>query len=591
MSDGSTRWMTRPRHLLSGPYPSRVGKASPGTAPATPVSYHTAPPDLPGVRRLFYALFGGILLALTGGMGYFVVQWSHPASVALFVVLSVLFVGTAYGLSRQIVSLVSRRGELPSLPALATRPRVAILYTTMNDVVPECLRAIRQDHPVEVFVLDDSSDPVARATVDRIATERSYTVVRRPERRGFKAGAINDWYARWGSDFDYFVLLDSDSFLPVDWVRGALGFAEHPANARVGIFQGLINIWNFDTRFVHTLAPMARVGQFVWESRLANALDTVFCYGHNALFRRAAVDEVGGFVEGYVSEDFATAVALADRGWHSRFVPLHTYEAMPENVRGFIKRQNKWTRGAMEFIELSRRSDLSTARKFHLWQTPWGHFTNLMLPVGMLLTVYGFASSPQAAAALVHRFATDPLVAFWSITLFRYLLIVGCLAMIPTALVYRRCQIGWGTYWRHRWLSAAVSAVSLPYEAISMVSYLSRRIRTIPVTPKNEAVLRFREVLRISKYSLALDATLLAGLVLVNPVGAIFNGVWIVPTLLAPILILRFSGPPLPEEGPRSVPIGAADVLAVEASGHAVHASLSRIRLTGRVPAAWAAAA
>lgn len=540
------------------------------------------------MRALFYGLFAGIYAALVGSLAVFIIRWSHPTSIALFAVLAALFVGASYGLARQVVALVSRRGDLPALSVLVGRPKVAILYATMNDVVPECLRAIHQSYPIDVYVLDDSSSASARATVDQIAAERGYTVVRRPERRGFKAGAINDWYATYGAQYDYFALLDADSFLPADWVEEALKFAEHPAQRQVGVFQGLINIWNFDTRFVQTLAPMSRVGQFVWESRLANALDTVFCYGHNCLVRREAVDTIGGFVEGYVSEDFATAVALADRGWHTRFLPLHTYEAMPENVRGFIKRQNKWTRGAMEFVDFSRRSRLSRSRKFHLWQTPWGHFTNLILPLGMLLTVYGFASTPAAALAFLGRFAADPAGTFWSVPIFRFLLVVGVLSTIPSVLVYRECGIGWGTYWRHRWLSAAVSAVSMPYEAISMAAYLRGRLGQVPVTPKNEAALSLGEVVSISRYALALDVALLAGSVLWNPLATVFNGVWLVPMLFAPFIILRFSGLPVPAEGPRSVPVGAVDVWSREANGPVVHASLSSIRSTGKLPGAWA---
>jgi cellulose synthase/poly-beta-1,6-N-acetylglucosamine synthase-like glycosyltransferase len=568
---------------LHGPLPVR---SPPPRAPeGAPIRYETAPPDRPGIRRLFYGLFAGILAGLVGGMAVFVIQWSHPASVVLFVVLSALFVGAAYGLARQVIALVARRSDLPSLAALEGHPRVAILYATMNDVVEECLRAIQPTYPSDVFVLDDSSAPAARALVDRVSAERGYTVLRRPERRGFKAGAINDWYARWGAQYDYFVLLDADSFLPTDWVGEALKYAEHPANASVAVFQGLINIWNLDTRFVQTLAPMTRVGQFVWEAQLANSLDAVFCYGHNVLIRRSAVDTIGGFVEGYVSEDFATAVALAGRGWHSRFVPLHTYEAMPENLRGFIKRQNKWTRGAMEFVGFSRRSNLGPGRKLHLWQTPWSHFTNLLLPLGMILTVYGFASTPAAALAFLRNFATSPFATFWSVAIFRFLLVVGVLTLVPTILVYRRCGIGLGTYWRHRWLTAAVSAISLPYEAFCMVAYLRGAKGPVPVTPKSESALGIREILAIARYALALEALLLVGSVLFNPVATIFNATWLVPMLFAPAVVLRFSGPPTPGEGPQAMANRAGASTVREPGERKVHTSLSWVRATGSLPA------
>src|SRR5579871_4175201 len=146
------------------------------------------PPDLPVVRAAFYGLVAAIFVALDLGLAAFVIRWNHPASVALFGVLSVLFVGSAYGLARQVVALALRRDHsIPRLDALASRPRVAVLYATMNDVVPECLGAIRQNYPVDVFILDDSSDPHARATVDALAARHRFEVVRRNERTGFKA--------------------------------------------------------------------------------------------------------------------------------------------------------------------------------------------------------------------------------------------------------------------------------------------------------------------------------------------------------------------------------------------------------------------
>ncbi len=509
------------------------------------------PPDLPGVRAAFYALVAGIFAALDLGLAVFVTRWNSPASVALFGVLSVIFLGTAYGLARQVVAFALRnRPPLPRLATCVARPRVAILYATMNDVVPECLGAIQQHYPVDVYVLDDSSDPNARAVVDSIAREHSFVVVRRSERTGFKAGAINAWFRRWGSKYDYFALLDSDSYLPPDWVGEALRYAEAPSNQRVAVFQGLINIWNQDTRFVRTLAPMSRVGQFLWEEQLANALDAVFCYGHNVLIRVSAVAEIGGFVEGYVSEDFATAAALAERDWHCRFVPLHTYEATPENVRGFIKRQNKWTRGAMEFFGFARRYRLGTARTFDLLQTPLGHIMSLLLPLGMFLTVYGYASTPGGASAFLTAFLGNPWGTFWSVPILRYLLVVGAVSAIPSVLVLRHCRISWGTYWDHRWLSAAVSMIALPYEFRSMIAYVATRLRSIPVTPKSERPLRLGEVLYLSRYSLALAGILMAGIVLFNPLAGLFNATWLVPMLLAPLVVWRFGGPVEPIRDP-----------------------------------------
>src|SRR2546425_920043 len=323
--------------------------------------------------RRFFALVGGVWIGTLLIFGATTVNWFHGVSLARFALMVVFLFSFAFVSSRRVLSLVLPPFRLPSLDQLVRQPRVAVLYTTMNDVVPDCLRSVRQDYPVDVFVLDDASDPGKRALVDRVAEEIGATVLRRQGRKGFKAGAINRWLSVHGREYEYFVLLDADSLLPRDWVGHALRFAEHPENADLAIFQGMINIWNTDVKFAGALAPAHVLSHDEWERKLAGYLGSVVCYGHNVLIRTRPVLELGGFTEGYVSEDFATAVALASRGHGSAFLPLHSWEALPENVRGFVKRQNKWTRGSMEFFAFVPRATIPLHKKIILLMIPCGH--------------------------------------------------------------------------------------------------------------------------------------------------------------------------------------------------------------------------
>ena len=286
--------------------------------------------------RRFYALVLGVWAAAVVLFAGTAVNFTLWISVLQFVLIALFFLSFAFGFSKRLVSLVVKPYRLAKLEARPRRPRVAELYTTMNDAVPECLEAIHQTYPVDVFLLDDSKDPYKRELVDRIAGRKGFRVIRRTDRRGFKAGALNHWLSLHGAEYDYFVILDADSLLPPDWVEEALTYAEHPENADLAIFQGLINLWNTDKPFPRALAPNQRLGQDEWELKVAGYLGAVVCYGHNVMLRTKHVLAVGGFDEGYVSEDFATAVRLASAGYGSTFVPLHTWEALPENVVGFV---------------------------------------------------------------------------------------------------------------------------------------------------------------------------------------------------------------------------------------------------------------
>ncbi len=453
------------------------------------------------------------------------------------------FFSFAYAFSKRFLSLVLPPFQLPALERLMRSPKVAVLYTTMNDVVPECLRGIRQTHPCDVFVLDDSSDPRKRATVDSVAVEMGFRVVRRVERRAFKAGALNNWLALHGRAYDYFVLLDADSVLPPDWVAQALRYAEHPENEDLAIFQGMINIWNTDHPFPRALAPAHTLSQDEWERKLAGYLGTVVCYGHNVMVRTSHVLEVGGFDEGYVSEDFATAVRLASAGHGSTFVPLHSWEAMPENVRGFVKRQNKWTRGSMEFFSFVPRAQIPWHKKAILLMIPWGHLAYVAVFFAMLLAIYGRASSFNAFVAFGSNLIAAPLEYIWSIPLFRFLIVLTLGTSVFTLAKIVQVRLRLVDFYRARTLSKAIGAIMLPHEIRSMVHYLVDRTRRFPVTPKDEPPMTMREILHLGRGTVALIFLLSVGLLLVNPVGLYYNLLWLLPFYTSPLVMHYYCGP------------------------------------------------
>jgi len=493
--------------------------------------------------RRFFALVFAIWLGTLLAFGVTAVNWFQHVSLLQFALMVVFLFSFAFVFAKRILSLVLPPFRLPALDRLERQPRVAVLYTTMNDVVPDCLRAVRQAYPCDVFVLDDSSDPAKRAIVDRVAGEMGLRVVRRPARRAFKAGAINEWLRAHGAGYDYFVLLDADSVLPADWVGHALRYVEHPENADLAIFQGMINIWNTDVKFAGALAPTHRLSHDEWERKLAGYLGAVVCYGHNVLVRTKPVLELGGFIEGYVSEDFATAVALAARGHGSTFVPLHSWEALPENVRGFVKRQNKWTRGSMEFFSFVPPARLPWHKKVLLLMIPWGHLAYVAIMAAILLAVFGRFSSLNAFLAFGQNLLTAPLEYIWSIPLFRFIIALTVVTSGVTLAKLAQVRLRLWDFYRSRTLSKAIGSVMLPHEVRSMAMYLIDRTRRFPVTPKDEPPMTMREILGVGRGMIALAGLVTAGLVLWNPVGLYYNLLWLAPFYTAPFLIHHYCGP------------------------------------------------
>jgi len=494
-----------------------------------------------GIQVAFILLVVGIFLTLNSALAYFVINWSRLTSVLMFVFLAFFNFSFALLLAKRILSFVVKPYKLPKTQDLSTKPKVATVYATMNDVVPEALTSIWQTYPNDVYVLDDSTDWYKRAIIDRIAGERGYRVLRRQNRQGFKAGAINNWIKIHGANYDYIVLLDADSYLPSDWIEDALKYAEEPSNANVSIFQGLINIWNLDNKFVRTLAPLQVLGQDIWEKRLANHLDAVFCYGHNALIRMSHIREIGGFVEGYVSEDFATAIKLAEKGYKSKFIQSHTYEAMPENIKGFIKRQNKWTRGSMEFFSFAKQPNLTFIQRLLLAQTPLGHLAYVIILVTMFLTIFGYFSTTAHLLAFALNLLSAHVFYILEIPLFQYVIATAIISGIVLRLKLYQLGISNLVFLKYQLLSKAIGAIMLPYEVKTILKYLVNKRLAVPVTPKSETALSLRETISLAKATILIMALLTFGLVLLNPLGIVYNITWLAPFFVSPLIIFLFS--------------------------------------------------
>lgn len=238
-------------------------------------------------------------------------------------------------------------GPLPS-PA----PGVAVLYTTANDFVEEsAVSCVMQDYPnFTVYILDDSSDPDYRAIVDAFGARYPdrVRIVRRPDRKGFKAGNINHGLSHVAVSEPLFALADADEIFPSDFLAKLV--PRLLADERCGFVQANHRS-NPDSK--SSLASYMGIGidiHWRWYHPLRNRYGFVMLLGHGALIRRECWEEIDGFPE-LVSEDLAFALRIRERGWRGFFAEdVICYEDFPETVRAFRVRHMKWTRGTCEFL-------------------------------------------------------------------------------------------------------------------------------------------------------------------------------------------------------------------------------------------------
>jgi cellulose synthase/poly-beta-1,6-N-acetylglucosamine synthase-like glycosyltransferase len=229
------------------------------------------------------------------------------------------------------------------------KPAVAILLTTRNDFIPECADTCisveyRDSH---LFICDDSDQPEARAAIGEYASRyaKNCTVVRRVQARGFKAGNLNHALAKLPRQYEYVLIVDSDSRLPPDIVpRLLVHFDDRP---QVAFVQARQTGW---VPKGSSLGNALTLGVNVLWSYvcLRNRFGFVPSFGHGVMVKTEALRAIGGFPE-VVSEDLAMAIRLRRNGFIGIIAPNSTSEeGLPASLAQFRRRYEKWTVGLLE---------------------------------------------------------------------------------------------------------------------------------------------------------------------------------------------------------------------------------------------------
>lgn len=251
-------------------------------------------------------------------------------------------------------------------------PRVALLYTTCNDFVEasaeSCLRLSYQNY--SVYILDDSSDPIYRSRVDAFALTHAekVRVVRRPDRKGFKAGNLNHALGSVVTE-PYFAIVDADEILPENFISALIPRLQ--ADPHIGFIQANHRCVRDPSNLLKQDMHIGIDVHWRWYQPLRNRYGFVMFLGHGAVLRRSCWEEVGGFPE-IVSEDLGYAIAIRERGYFGEFAEdVICQEEFPETVRDFRVRHVKWTRGTCEFLrDWTQRivfsKQMSTAEKMDI---------------------------------------------------------------------------------------------------------------------------------------------------------------------------------------------------------------------------------
>jgi cellulose synthase (UDP-forming) len=271
-----------------------------------------------------------------------------------------LLVITLYHLSSYILNLCYRRFDLEKHNALTAtfwaaqhEPSVDVFLPICNEdtAILEntwCHVAKLRYTNIKVHVLDDSSECTQN---QQLALKFGFNHIERPNKGEMKK-AGNMKYAFGLTSGELIAVLDSDFAPHEDFLRETVPYM---SDERVGILQ--TPQYFPTTKEVHRHAPIAygaarsqeifyRIVQ-VARDRLGGA----HCCGTCALYRRAALASIGGFVQMAHSEDAHTGFGVTSAGWVVRYIPVILAVGIcPDNPYAFFHQQHRWCLGNVVMI-------------------------------------------------------------------------------------------------------------------------------------------------------------------------------------------------------------------------------------------------
>ncbi|NNF12141.1 MAG: glycosyltransferase family 2 protein [Gemmatimonadetes bacterium] len=320
-------------------------------------------------------------------------------------------------------------------------PPVSIIIPAYNEgrVLERALTSLmRLEYPeYEVLVVDDGSRDDTLEIATQWEGQRGaalFRVITKPN--GGKASALNAGIAH--SMHPLVFCMDADSYLEP---RSLLHAARHFTDPAVGAVAGNVKVENRKS-IVTRLQALEYIEGLNMPRRAQGFIAAVnIVPGPVGLFRREALEEIGGYDTDTYAEDADLTLKMMAAGWRVQYEDQAiAWSEAPESWRDLTQQRYRWTRGILQAIRKRKGLFLRPFPDFPLWiSTIQLGFEALVWPAMNV-----FAHLFFAIVAIL--FGAGELIVYWMILLTLLDLVAALvtvsmeeesLSLVPMALIYR----------------------------------------------------------------------------------------------------------------------------------------------------------
>lgn len=320
--------------------------------------------------------------------------------IAYFIALGGLALYGLFGLLTFVLYWRHRQAAFPAPPLPDDPPGVTVQLPVYNEpfVVERLIHtAVALEYPahkLQIQVIDDSTDSTTERAARWVAyyKERGVNIslVHRSRREGYKAGALA--HALLQATGEFIAIFDADFLPQPDFLQQTI--PHFAANAALGMVQTRWGHLNDDRSPLTSAQAIALDKHFAMEQTVRHRANLFPKFnGAGGVWRRACLEDAGGWESDTVCEDMCLSTRAVLRQWECLF--LHDVQSpaeLPDSISAYKSQQARWSKGSSQCL-LKYGRTIATAHqhsplaRFYALMSMSAYSTNLFLILLLLLQI------------------------------------------------------------------------------------------------------------------------------------------------------------------------------------------------------------